>query len=515
MVWGLLPVNPSLGLPTYYFFSKGTYKIGRKDCDVIIEKDRTISRIHADVIIDWDPLQIKLHGHSKVLLTDHSKFGTFINNESGSKPIFSLPNKQVNLKDGDRVSFGTGNAAFRFCFIPFLMFIHQTDSSKASSSVQDLVLFIGGCVLNKWSPECTHVVVDALTPVTEDIIEAVMEQKPVVLGDWVKAIAERKVSTEIPHCSFYTPTLTLSEGEFSVQVKIVEPDIRRGCLAGHTFMLGSPNMYKFGNKFKWLLEACGAKVSSINSSDTALAHGTDNVVLVSPVRCADAFNQCRSISQLPRINDINLIGAVLSGHLNDDLVELPPVADSQSHTTDETIVADSDVEVDSVTSQGNAAVAQREVLVYENKVNPLSDVISQRKSLSHFGEDGCMMERKSIDMYTDLSKYQTSEVIYSQDLIVKNDCRPESGHSVNENVVNFKCFRKREYASGNSFKDLIPFSKDPYIETEGQSEREKFVREEKKRKQAESIAEDLFNSERVKRQKGTVTSSLRNLILRH
>ncbi|KAF3787729.1 Nibrin [Nymphaea thermarum] len=113
MVWGLLPVNPSLGLPTYYFFSKGTYKIGRKDCDVIIEKDRTISRIHADMIIDWDPLQIKLNGHSKALLTDHSKFGTFINNESGSKPIFSLPNKQVNLKDGDRVSFGTGNATFR------------------------------------------------------------------------------------------------------------------------------------------------------------------------------------------------------------------------------------------------------------------------------------------------------------------------------------------------------------------------------------------------------------------
>lgn len=82
-------------------------------CDVIIEKDRTISRVHADVLIDWDPLQIKKNGHSKVFLTDHSKFGTFVNKESGSKPVFSLPNKQVNLKDGDLVSFGTTNATFR------------------------------------------------------------------------------------------------------------------------------------------------------------------------------------------------------------------------------------------------------------------------------------------------------------------------------------------------------------------------------------------------------------------
>ncbi|CAA7038624.1 unnamed protein product [Microthlaspi erraticum] len=90
-----------------------------------------------------------------------------------------------------------------------------------------------------------------------------------------------------------------------------------------------------------------------------------------------------------------------------------------------------------------------------------------------------------------------SEIIYTQDLIVSDLRLMRNVRSTGEEgVVDFKRFRKGHVTSGNSFSSLIPFAKDPYKEYDS-GEVAEFVKEEKKRKQREAVAEDLFINEKA------------------
>ncbi|KAJ6867887.1 hypothetical protein NC651_033043 [Populus alba x Populus x berolinensis] len=67
--------------------------------------------------------------------------------------------------------------------------------------------------------------------------------------------------------------------------------------------------------------------------------------------------------------------------------------------------------------------------------------------------------------------------------------------------------------SGNSFNNLIPFSKYPYKDCDyGNQDMLESVKEEKRRKQMEAIAEDLFNTEKARRR--GVAGSLHGLLTR-
>ncbi|KAM0949736.1 hypothetical protein DsansV1_C05g0055711 [Dioscorea sansibarensis] len=100
--------------------------------------------------------------------------------------------------------------------------------------------------------------------------------------------------------------------------------------------------------------------------------------------------------------------------------------------------------------------------------------------------------------------FRNCDIIYNPGLIVRNITAPVQLCSKSKNVVNFKNFRKKDIVSGNSFKDLIPFSKDPY--KEGDDRTTDYMREERKRKQMEAVAEDLFNNEKARKRAGPGTS---------
>ncbi|PPS12481.1 hypothetical protein GOBAR_AA08148 [Gossypium barbadense] len=67
--------------------------------------------------------------------------------------------------------------------------------------------------------------------------------------------------------------------------------------------------------------------------------------------------------------------------------------------------------------------------------------------------------------------------------------------------------------SGNSFNNLVPFSKYPYKDYEfGSGDLAESVKEEKKRKKMDAIADDMFNSEKGGRQRGLSGSLRRGLL---
>ncbi|KAM2459630.1 hypothetical protein COP2_008585 [Malus domestica] len=266
MVWGFFPTDPLSGEDKYYIFARGTYKVGRKGCDVNITKDKGVSRVHAEIVVDAMIAPLPLQTKSSILssivrIRDCSKYGTYINkNVTSMEKIHELPNRETTLRQGDLVSFGTGNAIYRFSFVPLIFFACCSEPTQVNHPLEDKLSSIGAHVTYHLNQECTHVLVDQLMPVKEDIVDAIVAKKPIVLGSWVEFLAEKNIRNELPGCESFAPTLTV-EG---VSVKLTDPKTRENCLEGYTFLLDSKPVYKFMDRLWSLLEVSGAKILSID-----------------------------------------------------------------------------------------------------------------------------------------------------------------------------------------------------------------------------------------------------------
>nr|CAD1836228.1 unnamed protein product [Ananas comosus var. bracteatus] len=518
MVWCLIPIDSLRGAQRYYIFSAGTYKVGRKDCDVIVQTDTSISRVHAEIVVEKmvsrDPSHtVSADFPSHVYIVDRSKYGTSINKESGNDGSRINKDQQVVLKDGTL-----------FSFIPLVTFVQKF--VRIDPSLQAIMSSIGVYTTRKWSDECTHVLVDESSPLTPELIEAVLAKKQIVSGDWFKVLAEQNIRTEMPSCASYVPNLTLD----GTAVKAVEANLRESCLVGYTFILGSSRKYKFGEKLHSLLELAGAKFLQVDeycsNSQTSAGGENNQIVLVVPAKSIMEFDHSRELSSLSKVTDLKLIAAILSGRLDSAVIEPPAFIVSSSHSTDETVVADSDVEIDTATSD-QAAVAVKS----QNEIKPKCDEKCSKEILKDEGdatklegennanlsadsdkvlkprdEDARIMERRDKGDDSIADRHENCDILFSQDLIVRTIQMPAPVRST-ETEVNFKRFRKRETVSGNSFRDLIPFSKDPYKESDDESNKSiEYMREEKKRKQMEAVAEDLFNNEKARKRAGAGTS---------
>lgn len=86
-------------------------------CDIIINKDKGVSRIHAELTFDSTSRRDKSSDTSSFVIRvkDCSKYGTFIKTDLGTKyKVHELPNKEKTLEDGDVIAFGTGSATYRY-----------------------------------------------------------------------------------------------------------------------------------------------------------------------------------------------------------------------------------------------------------------------------------------------------------------------------------------------------------------------------------------------------------------
>lgn len=555
MVWGLFPADPRSGEEKYYIYAEGTYKVGRKGCDVIISNDKGVSRIHAEIIVDamesLEPMEnTSSSTSSKVRIRDCSKYGTFIGRTSTVKEkVHDFPGKETYLKNGDLVSFGTGNATYRFSFVPLVFYLCNFSSSQVAPSTQDKVSSIGAQVTQKWTKVCTHVIVDPFMPVTEELVDAIVSKKPLVLSAWLEVVAANRICNEIPGCSSYIPTLTLN----GASVTVADTRTRENCLIGYTFVLDSANMYKFRDKMQSLLEVAGAKVLSVEDfhSNSQDLQNTENnrLVLVMPAASAHSFSQQGTLS---KVNEISLLSAVISGHLDPSLLISPSIVVSSSCSTDDTIVADSDAETETSEhpTTTNSAVGKahaeyerknfgdhagfpsegaqitdfkqhnsrtmireehKEVTKYEST---MEESVNQGASLLGDGQTMNFLEPNGgVRKKEDDPESRNLDILYSQSLIVRDTNPHAATGSITENgVINFKRFRKTNTQSGNSFTNLVLFSKYPYTDSDYDKEISEYVKEEKKRKQMDAMAEDLFTSEKVRRR--GVAGSLMGLLSR-
>ncbi|KAI4373619.1 hypothetical protein MLD38_011727 [Melastoma candidum] len=511
MVWGLFPVDPLQGEDKYYIFKKGTFKVGRKGCDIIVNKDKGVSRVHAEIIVNSMNASctraVKNPSSSgDVVIRDCSKYGTFINKNLGSQgKVHELPIKEASLGDGDIVSFGTGSASFRFCYVPIVCFLFGMDS-LAASAIKDQLASIGASATNNLSEECTHILFDEGAELQESVLDAIASKKPLVLSSWVQSLAEKSIRSEIP--GFYSdiPTL-LVEG---LPVKVADPKTRESCLKDYIFLLGPIGKYKFGNGLQKSVQATGANVLAVDEFH-ASSHGPESDArrVVSVIPRDLCTNEITKVGSMSRVRELDLVRAVLSGHLDTTNLLSIPVVISSSCSTDETIVADSDVE-----EEGTSSIRILSMPQIEETVVPTNQQITPADHPSPTGEDdrGHINDHSLGDYSSkirsdkpDVSAEGTSDIIYSQDLIVMRLTKLPATSSTEPTVVNFKCFKKKNVPSGNSFDNLVPFSKLPFKDSVYESEQVEAAKEEKKRKQLEAMAEELFNNDKGRQRKLTGT----------
>lgn len=87
-------------------------------CDIIINKDKGVSRIHAELTFDATTSRRNKSPPDTssfvIRVKDCSKYGTFIKTDLVTKDkVHELPNKERILNDGDVITFGTGAATYR------------------------------------------------------------------------------------------------------------------------------------------------------------------------------------------------------------------------------------------------------------------------------------------------------------------------------------------------------------------------------------------------------------------
>ncbi|KAL8034801.1 hypothetical protein ABFX02_12G054150 [Erythranthe guttata] len=431
------------------------------------------------------------------------------------------------------------------------------------NQLQDKMSSIGVDVSQIWTSKCTHMVIDDFTSMNDDIIDTIVAKKPLVRFSWIELIAGKTICTEMPSSLSHAPTLTF-EG---VSLKVADQQSREHCLKGHTFLLESIHEYKFKEKLQLLLEAGGAKVVYAETLDPCAQNLKGNLVRVMPTGLTRSTRILNKFNSLPKVDETDIISAVVSGHLDPSIMASSPVLVSSSCSTHETVVADSDVELETATSAHKSVVVnlvesaedecERNTAIHEaessGKDCKAEDVhISESaernsfvgntvafKTSEHESRGFLPLNRNtfkpvktdSVNSITSSddrnevtlsrkdkghsSESENIDVIYIQDLIVRVSKIPQSARSSSKScsLVDFKLFRKTSTPSGNSFSNLIPFSKYPYGDSEyGNEDVAESVKEEKKQKQMEATADDLFNTE--KGRKRAATGPLRGLFTR-
>ncbi|KAL4025854.1 hypothetical protein IC575_014260 [Cucumis melo] len=523
MVWGFFPVDPLSGEEKFYIFAPGKYKVGRKGCDLTIAKDKGVSRIHAEILVD---AMIPLNSHnshlsnicSKVRISDCSKYGTFVRRNSGLKEkLHELSKKEASLCDGDVVSFGSGNATYRFSFVQLLFYVNRSESFQ-SQLLRDKVSSIGACTSHDIQ-ECTHVLVEELMPFNEALVDAIVAEKPFVLTSWVELFAGKTTCNEIPSFDSYQPTMTV-EG---MHVKVVDPSTRKNCLSGYTFLLGLTQMYKYGDRLKMLLQQVGgANVLSIEdfSSDSQdLGNGeNDRVVFVMPGGSVEKWDSSSKVDSYYKITELILISSVLSGTLDRDNLIHPCEPGSSTCSTDETVVAESDLETETSKPVVSNVQGPDEYLSKSDEYLSRSLVSVDNATTGSLGGHEIVKNSSSdIEMRKDKineSDNRNIDIIFSQNLIVQHATKASTLVTAeNSGITNFKRFRKTQTHSGNSFSNLVPFDKYPYKDNgDGREEIAESLKEERRRKETEAIAEDLFHNEKGRRR--GMAGSLQELFTR-
>ncbi|XP_070691325.1 nibrin isoform X2 [Pempheris klunzingeri] len=223
-MWILTPSQP--GGETHYLISSKEYVVGRKNCDILLPNDQSISRAHAHLTVTDQTLTLK----------DTSKYGTFVNSQRLTE------NTEVNLKSGDSVTFGVFHSNFSVDHQRPVVCTSCLNNDIKTSLSQDL-LAVGGKLVNTWTQDCTHLAMST-AKVTIKTISALLCCRSIVKPEFFSELskaAQQKLPP--PKAESFIPDI--DEPSLSAEdVNLGEIPLRKQLFTGKTFIFLSAKQLK-------------------------------------------------------------------------------------------------------------------------------------------------------------------------------------------------------------------------------------------------------------------------------
>lgn len=235
-MWKLVPsVGPARD--PYRLLTGVEYVVGRKNCSILIEDDKSISRDHATLIANFSVTnQSQTVEIPNLTIKDNSKYGTFVNEKKMQN------NLSLVLKIGDRVTFGVFESKFRVEYEPLVVCSSCLDTS-GKTALNQAVLQLGGLTANNWSEECTHLVMTSVKVTIKTICALICGcpiVKPEYFTEFVEAVQSRKQPPQIE--SFFPPLDEPTIG--SKKIDLSGRQERKHIFRGKTFVFLNAKQHK-------------------------------------------------------------------------------------------------------------------------------------------------------------------------------------------------------------------------------------------------------------------------------
>ncbi|XP_012721250.2 nibrin [Fundulus heteroclitus] len=176
-MWALTPLNP--GGETYYLLPGREYTVGRKNCDLPLPGDQSISRSHAQLTVTDQTLTLK----------DTSKYGTFVNSQQLTVP--------VELSSGDNVTFGVFHSKFTVVFLEKPVVCSSCLDVAGKTSLSKALSALGGKLVNAWTQDCTHLAMPTVK-VTIKTISALLCCRPIVKPEYFTELSSAVQQKSVP-----------------------------------------------------------------------------------------------------------------------------------------------------------------------------------------------------------------------------------------------------------------------------------------------------------------------------
>ncbi|XP_043117536.1 nibrin [Puntigrus tetrazona] len=238
-MWKLLPAES--GGQSIVLLPGQEYVVGRKNCEILLSNDQSISRVHANLTVT----------EQAVTLKDSSKYGTVINGEklaTGSTKI---------LQTGDKIAFGVFQSKFSLEKVSVVVCSSCVDNEKKASLSQDL-RSVGGRLVNSWTLDCTHLVMPTVK-VTIKTICALLCCRPIVKPEFFSAFSKAvQQKLPLPEAERFRPQIdepSLAKEDVDLGAR---PE-RKSLFKGKTFLfLNSKQMKRLSQAV-----SCGGGVSQL------------------------------------------------------------------------------------------------------------------------------------------------------------------------------------------------------------------------------------------------------------
>ena len=208
-MWQLLPDDSTRQAALFPVSGHvGAYTIGRKDTDMVVTNDKSISRNHAQVTHSMDGLTLTDIG---------SKFGTHVN---GTK---LAQNEPCALATGDKVILGTTHFTVNRRQLVFCASTLSSPEDKDELTRSTAAL--GATLADKWTSEVTHLIMPTVT-FTPKLISALALLKPVVSLQWLRlALARTKPAQPLPDANEPSVVPALASPQAPMGLKPGGPNI--------------------------------------------------------------------------------------------------------------------------------------------------------------------------------------------------------------------------------------------------------------------------------------------------